>query len=160
MDEADGVFYHRGRGGTVEPMRWDDVRDLFLTTEDRMARIRLLVLYLRRTYERAKEIKDDPRLSGVRLKRFDVDMIVELMLASAPVLASHPRAVEELQDFVEAARNANTGLDRIARGNADQWSISTITDNVNAIMVTYGVCENLLDPIVAEFDPSWSVATA
>ena len=100
-----GTFYKRTLRGS-DTMSTAEVRDLFIRKEERLARIRLLLLEVtsvRETLTLANMSTSVP--AAVRIRRIDTRMLAELQAELHPVLAAHPDLVAKLtrlRSFAEA----------------------------------------------------------
>lgn len=111
MDESTGNFYRRGEGGKAEVMKFYEVREQMMYTEERLRKVTLFRLKLARYQKMARQmISDSP--GKETYYRFETRAFDVLLADICGLLPSSTGLLEQLLEIPIMANVINEFLDR------------------------------------------------
>lgn len=112
MVESSNIFYSRGQGGKAVPMRFTEVREQMLNTEERQRKVTMLRLLIAQYRNQVKKLSpylpSDP--AGTVQVYFDTTAFTTIL---ADICSLIPSSTHFLQDLLEIPVHANMTRDAL-----------------------------------------------
>ena len=144
MDESTGNFYRRGEGGVAEIMKFYEVREQMMYTEERLRKLVLFRLKLAQYRKIALSMYTTSPVTKI-FNRFDTGAFEVLLADICGLLPPSTRLLEQLLEISVMANVVNTIF---ARTTSEILSFAhDIVDNSSNIHSKCAECENQLNQI-------------
>jgi hypothetical protein len=143
MDESTGNFYRRGEGGKADIMKFYEVREQMMYTEERLRKVTLFRLKLARYLKMAHEMEITTSPVTEIYYRFDTGAF-DILLAD--ICGLLPPSTDLLEQLLEIPIMANVVNEFLARTTLSYFP-NNISSNFTDIMNKGNDCENELNQL-------------